>query len=153
MLVPLRFGAHVGTGVVSRLIRWQQRSDVSHISLIDNDNRLIESLEFRGVTDARTLESVRNEQRVDVYSVLVAPEQHARAIQWARSQVGKKYDYWSVLRFVTRRDARENNGKWFCSELAFVAAQEAGVALLKRIPASEVSPGHFVMSPLLTHES
>jgi uncharacterized protein YycO len=153
MLVPLRFGAHVGTGVVSRLIRWQQRSDVSHISLIDNDNRLIEALEFRGVTDVRTLESVRNEQRVDVFSVMVFPDQQRRAIEWARQQVGKRYDYLSVLRFVTRRDAREHNGKWFCSELAFVAAQQAGVALLERISPSEVSPGHFVMSPLLTHES
>lgn len=151
MLVPLRFGAHYGTGVVSRIIRWQQRTDVSHISIIDNDDSLIEALEFSGVVQNRTLQDARNEQRVDVLEVYVTPEQRYAALAWSKGQLGKRYDYLSILRFVTRRKNRKDNGKWFCSEFAFVAAEKAGVALLQRIPPAEVSPGHFVMSPLL-HE-
>lgn len=152
MLVPLRFGAHYGTGVVSRLIRWQQRTDVSHISVIDNDDSLIEAREFHGVVQTRTLQDAQNEQRVDVLEVLVRPECRERALAWARSQIGKRYDYLSILRFVTRKQNRKDNGKWFCSEFAYVAAEKAGVALLRRIAPAEVSPGHFVLSPLL-HEA
>ena len=152
MLVPLRFGAHYGTGVVSRLIRWQQRTDVSHISLLDNGDSLIEAREFHGVVQNRTLQDARNEQRVDVLEVLVTPEQRDRAITWAKAQIGKRYDYLSIIRFVTRKANRKDNGKWFCSELAFVAALKAGVALLQRINPAEVSPGHFVISPYL-HEA
>jgi uncharacterized protein YycO len=152
MLVPLRFGAHYGTGVVSRMIRWQQRTDVSHISIIDNDDSLIEALEFNGVVQQRTLHDARNEQRVDVLEVYVTPEQRDAALAWAKGQLGKRYDYLSILRFVTRRKNREDNGKWFCSEFAFVAAEKAGVSLLQRILPAEVSPGHFVLSPWL-HEA
>lgn len=150
-LVPLRFGAHYGTGVVSKLIQWQQRTEVSHVSLIDNDNWLIEAREFRGVVRERTLADARRDIRVDEMVVMVSPLQRSTAIQWAMTQLGKSYDYASIARFITRsQDGRDDNGKWFCSEYTFVIAQKADVQLLKRIDPVNVSPGHFVISPLLT---
>jgi uncharacterized protein YycO len=91
---------------------------------------------------------------VDVFTVYVSPESRDYALAWAKSQIGKKYDYVSILRFLTRSSrGRKDNGKWFCSELAFVAAQKAGVDLLHFIHPVEVSPGHFILSPLLRLES
>lgn len=53
-----------------------------------------------------------------------------------------------VARFVTRRQAdRESAGKWFCSELVFAAFQAAGIDLLARTEAWEVSPGLLLRIP------
>lgn len=153
-LVPLKFGCHHGTGFISRLIRWQQRTDVSHISIVDNDDWIIEAREGHGVVRNRTLTEARKNARVDVMVAMVTQEQRDVALEWAKTQLGKSYDYLSVLRFVSRRQsASKENGKWFCSELAFATAQKAGTALLKRIEPVEVSPGHFVLSPLLKLDS
>ncbi len=153
-LVPLRFGVHYGTGAVSKAIQWQQRCECSHISIVDNDDRLIEAREWRGVVAERSLAEARKDTRVDVLFVLVTPEMHREALSWARTQLGKQYDYAAILRFVTRKQSeRTDNGKWFCSEYAFVASQKAGVTLLKRVDPVNVSPGHFILSPYLTEET
>ncbi len=153
-LVPLRFGVHYGTSAVSKLIQWQQRCDCSHISIVDNDDRLIEAREFHGVVHQRHLSEVRKTQKVEVLFVMVSPQQRDNAFAWAQTQLGKTYDYAAILRFVTRNQSeRTDNGKWFCSEFAFVAAQKADVTLLKRIDPVNVSPGHFILSPVLTAET
>jgi len=53
-----------------------------------------------------------------------------------------------VFRFVTRW-RKEQDEKWFCSELVFQAFKEAGVDLLERIECSQVSPTVLSFSPLL----
>jgi hypothetical protein len=51
---------------------------------------------------------------------------------------------------VSRRQAsRKAAGVWFCSELAFAAARQAGISLLGATEPWEVSPGLFARSPLL----
>ena len=153
-LVPLRFGVHYGTGWIAKLIQWQQRCPCSHISIIANDNLLIEAREFRGVVSERTLAMAREESRVDVLFTMVAATQRDACIAWALSQRGKLYDYSAILRFITRSQSdRADNGKWFCSEFAFVGASKADVILLKRIDPVAVSPGHFLLSPQLSIES
>lgn len=83
--------------------------------------------------------------------VLLSPDRSKAgvAIGFAMAQVGKKYDYLGVARFVTRRPSKGNE-KWFCSELVFEAFRRAGVNLFHRIEAWEVSPSMISYSPLLT---
>ena len=64
------------------------------------------------------------------------------------SQLGKPYDYLSIIRFLTRERGRLDN-KWFCSELAFQASVVVGYPLLKNVPAWKVPPAWIPMSPLL----
>ena len=154
-LVRLRFGIHRGVGLVSHLIQWQQRSDVSHVSIIDEDDMLIEAREWRGCVRARSLSQVQAESssRFTVMYVEVPRSKYEAAMRFARAQLGKRYDYLSIIRFVTRHQcSRNDNGKWFCSELAFVVAKEAGVTLLQLIEPWAVSPGLFHYSPLLQLE-
>lgn len=70
--------------------------------------------------------------------------------QFLCAQIGKPYDYLSIIRFLTREpDNRWNMSKWFCSCLAFEAALTAGRELLERTPAWKVPPAWIPMSPLL----
>lgn len=74
-----------------------------------------------------------------------------RMIDWLNMQVGKRYDWGAVLKFVSRRkvDPSSANRRWFCSELAHAAWMVAtGIALL-RMPSSQVCPGLLAASPLL----
>ncbi len=146
----LRFGLHHGTGVISKLIQWQQRSCVSHTSIIDATDTLIEAREFRGVVRERTLAQARADSPLTIVYLDVDREQYDAAMVFALKQLGKKYDYSSVARFVSRRQVNRNdNGKWFCSEYTFAVAQKAGVTLLNNVEPWAVSPGLFSYSPLL----
>lgn len=133
--------------LVGRVIGWQTRSSFSHAALLDSRGTLIESREGKGVRElhhqsARSLgaQAFRVEGADD--------EVWWNAMSFARGQVGARYDYRSVARFLTRSKPRAD-GKWFCSELVFAALQFGGVDLLARTEASRVSPAMLSLSPLL----
>jgi len=134
-----------GRGVVSRCIRWQTRSEYSHAALMLKDGSIVEAWQGEGVRTTR----LKDWCNVDVFGVReMTDSQWAIAIEYALEQVGKGYDYWGCVRFVSRRRLPEND-KWFCSELVFAALQRAGISLLHRIRADEVSPGMLSLSPLM----
>jgi len=69
--------------------------------------------------------------------------------EFARKQVGCKYDFLAILRFLSRRPYSENK-KWFCSELIASAAEYAGYPLI-RLPSYEVSPRDIAASAKLRY--
>lgn len=141
---------HAGTGLISRLIRWQTRSRYSHAGIILPDGRFAEAREDTGVRIERRFIRWSGEQ-VDMFAVTVSPEQAQAVDDFIAAQEGKPYDYTMVARFVSRRGAsRSQSGKWFCSELVFAALQHAGVHLLRDTQPWEVSPGMLARSPLLS---
>jgi hypothetical protein len=86
---------------------------------------------------------------IDRYDVPgMTATQWETALAFALSAVGRGYDWWSIIRFVSRR-RMPHNDRWFCSELVFAALSHAGVRLLERIAPWEVSPGLLSISPLL----
>lgn len=135
-----------GKGLIGWAIRWQTRSVYSHAALFDG-GELIEAREFKGV---RAVGYVPGAD-IDLLDVDgITRDQERAAIQFAREQIGKPYDYTMVARFISRRQAtRKESGKWFCSELVFAALQAAGITLLARTEAWEVSPGLLARSPYL----
>lgn len=137
-----------GGDPISFLVKWQTRSMISHAALlIPGTRRVIEAYPGSGV---RTRELTDEEmKKVDLYDVKgMTPEMWQGAIDFAASQIGMPYDWWSVMRFVSKRAARDNK-KWFCSELVHKAIAEQGIRLLERIPSAEVSPAMLGISPLL----
>lgn len=140
-----------GRGLISSLIRWQTRSQYSHAAfLLADGETIVEAWQGDGVRKKK----VTDWSNIDVFHVLGATEaQMNYAANFALAQVGKKYDYRQVFRFLTRIGGK-NNGKWFCSELVFAALQHAGINLLERIEPWAVSPGLLALSPdLVKHES
>jgi uncharacterized protein YycO len=137
-----------GGDPISWIVKVQSRSIYSHAALlIPGTSQCIESYPGSGVR-IREL-SAKEFERADIYDVRgMTPAMWEKAIEFARSQIGMGYDWWSVIRFVSKRPARENQ-RWFCSELVHKAISEAGIRLLERIPSAEVSPAHLAISPLL----
>jgi len=140
--------AYKGLSWVSKAIRWQTRSDYSHIAIELDDGSVIEAWHVGGVAHNQSFRTVHTKGTpVDAFAILEKIDEN-EALAFLLDQVGKKYDFGSIARFMTRRD-EPHDEKWFCSELAMAGVSKGGVDLLKRIPASHVSPGHMVTSPLL----
>lgn len=136
-----------GRGMVSRLIRWQTNGPYSHVALQRPDGRIIEA--WNNPAKVRLRGRLSDWKDVEAYEVQGAtPEQLQRAVEWAESQIGKKYDFGGVARFITRWRKKKDD-KWFCSELVFQAFKEAGISLLDRVQSSQVSPTVLSFSPLL----
>ena len=137
-----------GRGIISKMIQWQCRSEYSHAAILMPDGRIVESWQGDGVRCKR----MKSWDGVTAFSVPMATDDDwAAVIEFAKSKVGERYDYKSVLQFVSRRKADDNN-RWFCSELVFAAFQNAGIDLLARVSAANVSPGDLCLSPYLIEE-
>jgi uncharacterized protein YycO len=148
---PLIVCLHKGTSVISKLIRWQTRSNYSHASLLFPDGTHLESREFVGVRWHKKFTPNPGEQVDQFVGPPLSEQQYDAIVRFALEQVQKPYDYTMVARFVSRRQAsREESGKWFCSELVYAAYASAGIHLLRDTQPWEVSPGLLGRSPLLT---
>jgi uncharacterized protein YycO len=134
-----------GRGAISALIRWQTRSRYSHAALRLRDGRIVEAWQGCGVR----IRELPAGPGIEAYRVRgLSASRWDTALRYACAQVGAGYDYWGVVRFISRRRLPANL-RWFCSELVFSSLQSVGVTLLTRIDASEVSPGMLALSPRL----
>lgn len=141
---------HRGSSLVSKLICWQTRSEYSHASIVTPDGAHYEAREGKGVLRHEKFTLTNKSERVDTFSVTLTRTQLDDMLAFLDAQVGKGYDWTMVARFVTRRqESRASSDRWFCSELAFAAFQQAGVTLLRATEPWEVSPGMLARSPLL----
>ncbi len=131
-----------GRGFISRLIRWQTRSQYSHAAIMLPCGRVLEAWQGEGVR----IKWLRDWCDVDRFRVTdMTEEQWETAIAFARAQIGKKYDYRGVWRFLSRRKPARDD-RWFCSELVFASLAAAGVKLLAAVDIGEVSPGMLAYS-------
>lgn len=147
---------HRGTALISRLIRWSQRSEYSHASIIMPDGRHFESREGVGVVCHPQFTLTNRTEVVDkfVYRKPLTAVEIMRIDCFLSAQVGKPYDWPMVFGFVSRSDteAESSEGKWFCSEVIFSGTAEANPSrrLLDRIEPWAVHPGHISLSTLIT---
>lgn len=74
-----------------------------------------------------------------------------KVIAFARSQIGKPYDFISILAgFPFRLDLGSKDGKrWFCSELVAQAFEAANYPLVERRNKDRISPEDILQSPLV----
>lgn len=142
----MRILQYQGLSLMSRAIRWQTRSAYSHTALELDDGSVIEAW-TSGVRHTKTPWTDHKKGTVVDFYEIKAEFDSAFAESWLRSQIGKKYDFQGIVRFMTRRDHPENDS-WFCSELALTALDKAGVSLL-HLPSAHASPRDVGISPLL----
>lgn len=153
----MRIAAYKGISFLSKLIRFQTRSDVSHIGILDDDDRgvVYEAWQDGGVLCNANLSSRHTDgTEVDIYS-LVHPftrDEKTRVRVFLGSQLGKGYDFRSVFRFITRNNTPSDNTKLFCSEYAFMAFAAGGRELLCRAEPYRIPPCWIPMSPLLKYD-
>lgn len=144
---------HRGTSLVSRLIRWQQRSRYSHASILLPSGLHYESREGKGVLVHKQFTLTNKSEVVDQFQFIVplSIEEIATGADFLSKQVGKPYDWWMVFGFVSRseHEGPSSEGRYFCSELVDHWALAMGRHLLARIDPWEMSPGHIALSPLI----
>ena len=140
--------AYRGKSLISKAIQWQTRSPYSHVA-IEHDNLWVtEAWHVGGVAfspDYRALHS--GGTKVDVFGIDIKFDQRA-AEDFLAKQIGKKYDFSAIARFISRRDEPADD-KWFCSELVLAAMP----FLLRHIPPSHTTPRDITLSPYLTRET
>jgi len=142
--------AYKGISLISKAIRWQTRSEFSHIAVELNDGSVVEAWHKGGVVHSgsfRALHTPGTEVVVYEFDPGLTEEQELALERWLLSQVGKKYDFRSVFRFLTRRKAPADD-MWFCSEYLLTGCIKIHNRLLNGNP-SEQSPRDTVMSPKL----
>lgn len=142
-----------GKTLISKLIRWQTRSQYSHVAIVLDDGSILESWHKGGVQHNKDL-SVRHSKGtvIDLYDIVVTKEQETKIISFFTKQLGKKYDFKMVLRFLTHgSEAGGIKYRWFCSEIVFAAFQYAGINLLENTRAWECPPAWINKSHLLKY--
>ena len=145
----IRIALYRGTSIISRLIQWQTRSVYSHAAALLDDDSVIEAWHCGGVSHVPTLQSNHTpDTPVDIFIVRSTLGQQEIYERFLKRQVGEKYDFQAVFRFLSRVPASKNN-KWFCSELVAAALNSAGLPPLARIYPAEVSPKLLSLSQKL----
>lgn len=139
---PYRILLMQGRGLISATIRWQTRCWASHVALHVGGGHVIEAwppvVRMRRLTDWAGVKAyVHREMRLEDWQ-----EVERRM----RSQLGKRYDYGAVLRFLAwQRDSDATNEKWFCFELMHWALRSAGFPIAN-VADCRVDGGHFEAS-------
>ena len=138
-----------GTSITSHLIKLQTRSKYSHIGVMLHDGSVVEAWQGTGV---RQIENAfighADNTLIDVFDIHADFDEPATT-KYLLEQIGKKYDYKSVWRFLSRRNAPDNESL-FCSELAELALIAGGLRLLNGNP-SEHSPRDTLLSTVLIY--
>lgn len=103
-----------GTGLDSWSVKRITRSWASHAEFLDTDRKVAFGAYLSGVAE-RPINYARfdREERYTARGITFAYE-------WARTQLGKKYDYSAIFGIALDRNWKDQ-GKWFCSELCSAA--------------------------------
>ena len=140
-----------GKSWISKMIKFQTRSEYSHVAIGVKDT-YFEAWHKGGVREFDLNDKEKHSSDTPItFTTLDVKVDEESVYLFLKSQVGKKYDFKSVLRFVSRRDVRAD-GKWFCSELVAAALKYGGVEI-QHLPYSYLSPRDVMMSPYLKWES
>jgi uncharacterized protein YycO len=134
----------------SKCIEWMNWSEYSHVAWLNSNHTVTEAWapKVRNVADINSGHT--NGTQIDIFSIpRMTNSQRMEIDRYLFLQVGMKYDWAGVFKFLPRVSSAETNNKWFCSELIFEACQKANLNLLERIPPYKVYPGMVVISPLL----
>lgn len=140
--------AYRGRGLISKAIQWQTRSPYSHVAIELPNGLVIEAWHKGGVSQSPSYRTLHTGgTKVDVFGIDIKFDLH-RVERFLTEQIGKKYDFNAVARFISRRDEPADD-KWFCSELVLAAMP----FLLRHIPPSHTTPRDITLSPYLTRET
>lgn len=158
---PIRYAQYQGRGHISGLIKLQTDSIWSHTAAILRDGSVVEAWHKGGVDHVHnhgldlieydTISCLSKNHKagtpVNIFGVQATEAQADIFEAFILSQVGEKYDFWAVFRFLTRKPYNENN-KWFCTELVAHGLVLAAIHLQERILCYKMSPQLAGISPL-----
>jgi uncharacterized protein YycO len=127
--------------LASWLIRLACWSKWSHCAIIDDDI-VLESTFKRGGVGARLFSDFIQEYSQFEITDVPCPNDEL-GIEWAKTQIGKKYDWSAIFGFITRQPLADESN-WFCSEYVEGAIKAAGNNRF-RAELNRITPQHVWM--------
>lgn len=112
--------AHNPGSLIIRGVTW---SAWSHCGIVTPEGTVIEAIAFGGVVE-KPLAELQAYASELAFKEIPVPFPDS-GIAWARSQLGKPYDYLGVLGIGLHREWF-SDGSWWCSELLEEAIYQAG---------------------------
>lgn len=107
----------------------------SHCEIIIDDLMISSSFRDGGVR----IKKFNNSKKWDLVEIKNVSEEKIKAFLY--EELGKKYDYLGVLGILFFN--KDNENKWFCSELCLKALQIGGIYKLGKFNASNTSPNRL----------
>lgn len=169
-MTKMRIALYQGKSFISRLIRWQTRSQYSHAAFLLDDGSVIEAWQpcvreivpagLNRLSPMRHIAALSKQHTpgttVDIFEFCapLSRDENRMLEHFARREVGAPYDYASIIRFCTREKDRVygKSKSVFCSELVFACCANIGRHLLERTEPWRVPPDWIARSPLLKHD-
>lgn len=131
----------------SKLIRWFTRSKWSHAAIQLSDGIVYEAWKGRVRKQRSFREDHTPGTKVDFFEIEIVGQK--ACLVYLEKARGQRYDWMSIIRFVTRAGSLDNPEICICSELVFSALMAGGVCPLARILPHHVSPQLLGISPYL----
>jgi hypothetical protein len=145
-----------GKSFVSRVIEAVTWSTYSHTALCTEDLQTIEAWEGHGGVVSTSPSPWSNHKQytpISVYAYFdIHPKQQQRIWEYAIKELGKDYDYRSILGFLPllRHWWKDKEDAWFCSHLVAHASKKGGCPLFSpQTPLYKITPGMIDYSPRL----
>ena len=139
----MKIAFYKGETFVDKTVIFLSRGGYSHCTIVFDDGSIIESKPFCGVQKCEYFtSSLESNCLIDIFEVYTTKHQDKIIKEFLEKQLGKGYDYLSVIGFVVYAtdEGRKKYGRWFCSELVFAAFKKAGINLMDRTDAWLLSP-------------
>lgn len=148
----MRILAYKGTSKISWLIKRFTRSEYSHIAVEMSDGTVYEAWYNGGVVKRKDYNYGHTPGTViDAFTILGEIDEDV-VRDMAEAELGKKYSFRNVVRFVSRVRARKDD-EWFCSHFGLYLSYWGGVSLLSTITDfEEMNPRDVLLSPLLKYD-
>jgi uncharacterized protein YycO len=118
---------------VSLFIRLATWSRYSHVGIILEDGRVLESTFSKGVHTTSLTEFTNRYSKVEEAYIEGTPHK-------ALKQLGKKYDWRGVLGILFRRKSWNDPAAWWCSELIAIC-----VPFFRNTRLGRITPEHIFM--------
>ncbi|MDD2657582.1 MAG: hypothetical protein PHD04_02890 [Candidatus Pacebacteria bacterium] len=135
-----------GTSLLSRTIEWFNWGDYSHAAFRNEKTGEVIEAWAGGVRLVKN-EWIQhnNDTHIDYFDFIDPLTDYEAHVIWQAlcKEVGKKYDYFGILHFLTRRGG-DDRRKWFCSELVFSKVNPVRT-LLNNVPDYKVYPSMLAM--------
>lgn len=144
---PLRLAFYKGAGLSAWAIRTVTWSAYDHVALLLPDGSVLDVEPGAGVSEHLAT------RKPDAVCAVDAPDDVLdAALAWARTQIGKPYDWTAVIGIGLHRDWRQT-GSFFCSELIALGFESVGIPLLHTTHMNRITPADIAMSERLVYKN
>jgi uncharacterized protein YycO len=105
-----------GTGLGGAIVRLATFCSFAHVGFKLDDGKVLDATPTFGVS----IRDAVDDETTEYWSIAAPKATIAAAVEWGKAQVGKPYDWTSIIGLGLRRDWHCDSA-WFCSELVTAA--------------------------------